>query len=87
MTNQEAGQVQSMMVTLCKCFNGMVPSYLRAYIQEWRVSNYNLRGYSMLEIRHVRTSSYGLRFFKYYNPHAWNDLTDDIRKSDTLPTF
>ena len=43
--------MQSMMVTLNKCFNGMAPSYLRAYIQEWGVSNYNLRGYFMLEIR------------------------------------
>ena len=41
MTNLEAGRVQSMMVTLYKCLNGMAPSYLRAYIQEWRVSNYN----------------------------------------------
>ena len=76
--------MQSMMVTLNKCFNGMAPSYLRAYIQEWGVSNYNLRGYFMLEIRHVRTSSYGLRSFRYYNLHAWNDLSDDIRKSDTI---
>ena len=38
----------------------------------------------MLEIRHVRTSSYGLRSFRYYNLHAWNDLSDDIRKSDTI---
>ena len=76
--------MQSKMVTLYKCFNGMAPSYLRAYIQEWGVSNYNLRGYFMLEIRHVRTSSYGLRSFRYYNLHAWNDLSDDIRKSDTI---
>ena len=41
MTNLEAGRVQSVMVTLYKCLNGMAPSYLRAYIQEWRVSNYN----------------------------------------------
>ena len=76
--------MQSMMVTFYKCFNGMAPSYLRAYIQEWGVSNYNLRGYFMLEIRHARASSYGLRSFRYYNLHAWNDLSDDIRKSDTI---
>ena len=38
--------MQSMMVTLNKCFNGMAPSYLRAYIQEWGVSNYNLKAIS-----------------------------------------
>ena len=38
-----------------------------------------------MEIPHVRTSTYGLPFFRYYAPHAWNDL--DIRKSDTLATF
>ena len=27
---------------------------------------------------------YGLRSFRYYNPYAWNDLSDDIRKSDTI---
>ena len=41
----------------------------------------------MLEIPRVRTSTYGLRSFRYYAPHAWNDLTDDIRKSDTLATL
>ena len=87
MTNLEAGRVQSKMVTLCKCLHGMVQPYFRAYIQEWCVSTYNLRGYNMLEIPHVRTSTYGLRSIRYYAPHAWNDLTDDIRKSDTLATF
>ena len=38
----------------------------------------------MLEIPHVKTSTYGLRSIRYYAPNAWNDLTDDIRKSDTL---
>ena len=44
MTTLEAGRVQSMMVTLYKCLHGMVPPNLRAYIQERRVSDYNLRG-------------------------------------------
>ena len=87
MTNLEAGRVQSKMMTLYKCLHGMVQPYLTAYIQEWCVSTYNLRGYNMLEIPHVRTSTYGLRSIRYYAPHAWNDLTDDIRKSDTLATF
>ena len=44
MTTLEEGRVQSMMVTLYKCLNGMAPPTLRAYIQERRVSDYNLRG-------------------------------------------
>ena len=47
--------MQSMMTTLYKCLHGMAPPYLRSYIQERRpISNYNLRGYDMLEIPHVR---------------------------------
>ena len=44
MTTPEAGRVQSIMLTLYKCLQGMAPPYLRAYIQERRVSDYNLRG-------------------------------------------
>ena len=40
MTTPEAGRVQSMMVTLCKCLHGMALLYLRVYIQERRVSDY-----------------------------------------------
>ena len=54
MTTLEAGRVQSMMMTLYKCLHGMAPPYLRSCIQERRVSNYNLRGYNMLEIPLVR---------------------------------
>ena len=44
-----------MMTTLYKCLHGMAPPYLRSYIQERRpISNYNLRGYDMLKIPHVR---------------------------------
>ena len=38
----------------------------------------------MLQILRIRTIIYGLRSFRYYNPYAWNDLSDDIRKSDTI---
>ena len=44
MTTPETGRVQSIMLTLYKCLQGMTPPYLRAYIQERRVSDYNLRG-------------------------------------------
>ena len=32
MTNLEAGRVQSMMVTLYKCLNGMAPSYVHSRV-------------------------------------------------------
>ena len=38
----------------------------------------------MLQILRIRTVIYGLRSFRYYNPYAWNDLSDDIKKSDTI---
>ena len=38
----------------------------------------------MLQILRIRTIIYGLRSFRYYNPYAWNDLSDDIKKSDTI---
>ena len=44
MTTPETGRVQSIMLTLYNCLQGMAPPYLRAYIQERRVSDYNLRG-------------------------------------------
>lgn len=63
------------------------PPYLRAHIQELHVSDYNLRGYTKLEIPHVKTTTYGLRSFRYFAPHAWNNLTDSIRMLETLPSF
>ena len=86
-TTPEAGRVQSIMLTLYKCLQGMAPPYLRAYIQERRVSDYNLRGQNKLEIPHVKTTTSGLRSFKYFAAHAWNDLADNIRMSETLATF
>ena len=44
MTTPETGRVQSIMLTLYNCLQGMAPPYRRAYIQERRVSDYNLRG-------------------------------------------
>ena len=44
MTTPEVARVQSIMLTLYKCLQGMARPYLRAYIQERRVSDYNLRG-------------------------------------------
>ena len=38
----------------------------------------------MLQILRIRTIIYCLRSFRYYNPYAWNDLSDDIKKSDTI---
>ena len=38
----------------------------------------------MLQILRIRTVIYGWRSFRYYNPYAWNDLSDDIKKSDTI---
>ena len=44
MTTPEVARVQSIMLTLYKCLQGMARPYPRAYIQERRVSYYNLRG-------------------------------------------
>ena len=46
MTTLEAGPMNFMMVVmkLYKCLHGMSPPYIKTYIQEWRVSDYNLRG-------------------------------------------
>ena len=44
MTTPETGRVQSIMLALYNCLQGMAPPYRRVYIQERRVSDYNLRG-------------------------------------------
>ena len=76
------------MIALYKCLPGMAPPYLRAYIQERCVSDYNLRVYNKLKIPHVTTTTtYGLRSYRYFAPHARNNLTDNIRISETLATF
>ena len=72
MTNLEAGRVQSMMVTLYKCLNGS-GVYQIIIIEALTCCKYCVLGLI-----------YGLRSFRYYNPYAWNDLSDDIRKSDTI---
>ena len=78
--------MQSMMVTLYKCLHGMVPPYLRAYLQERYESDYNLRGYNKLEIPHGKTTNYGFRSYIHFAPHVWNNLTI-IPVSETLASF
>ena len=48
-----------------------------------------MRGYNKLDIHvpHVKTTTYGLPPFRYFTPHAWNNLTDNIRMSEMLATF
>ena len=58
----------------------MALPYLRAYIQERGVSDYNLRGYNKLETPHVKTITYGLQSYRYIVPHTWT--TDNV--SETL---
>ena len=62
-------------------------SAFRAYIQERRVSEYNLKGHNKLEISQVKTTTHGLRSFRYLAPHSWNNLAHIIRTSETLATF
>ena len=47
----------------------------------------DLRGYNKLEILHVKTTTYGLWSYRYFAPHAWNNLTDNIRMSEMLASF
>ena len=76
-----------MLVTVYKCIHGTAPSNLQTCLQVHKAGSYILRGYATLKPPAVRTTTFGLHFFRHLASNAWNKLLDTTRKADTLSMF
>ena len=81
------------------CYNsitGSAPSYLPELLQLYSPSR-SLRSSShtrILKLRHFKVhKTHGFRFLlfffiiSYFSPHIWNNLPQDVRRSNSFPSF
>ena len=69
-----------------KMVNGLSPPYISSLIPLPRASSYNLRNTNDIQSIHARTNQY----YNSFLPSVirdWNNLTLDVRKSDSLYSF
>ena len=52
-----------------------------------RCSTYNLRGTTILDLPKVKSTTFGLRSWRYATSKLWNALPDESRKIQTFTTF
>lgn len=52
-----------------------------------RYSTYNLRGTTILDLPKVKSTTFGLRSWRYAASKLWNALPDESRKIQTFTTF
>ena len=52
-----------------------------------RCSTYNLRGTTILDLPKVKSTTFGLRSWRYAASKLWNALPDESRKIQTFTTF
>ena len=78
--------------TACMCYNsitGSAPSYLSELPQLYSPSR-SLRSSSdtqILKLRRFDRETHGFRSFFYFGPHIWNNLPQDVRHCNSLPSF
>jgi hypothetical protein len=62
-------------VDMLKCFD--VP----------KITPYDLRCKDQNTLPSIRTTTYGIKSFRYLSSHIWNLLPDNIKQANDLPTF
>ena len=80
-------RVQDILTMVYKGLYNMAPGYITSLFKERSLSAYDLRGKRKLQVPAVRTTTFGLHSFKYLAVSAWNSLSDELRRSDTLAAF
>ena len=78
--------------TACMCYNsitGSAPSYLSELLQLYSPSR-SLRSSShtrILKLRRFNRTFHGFRSVSYFDSHIWNNRLQDVRNSNSLPSF
>ena len=62
------------------------PARLRDFITV-RCSTYNLRGNTIVDLPKVKSTTYGLRSWRYTASKMWNSIPDETRKIKTYTVF
>lgn len=79
-------RVINMSIEVYKAKVGISPIYLQElFVNEF--NPYNLRASNTLVLPKYRTRTFGYRSFAYMGAKIWNQLTNDLRESPTLPLF
>lgn len=58
-----------------------------ARLSSVRCSTYNLRGTTILDLPKVKSTTFGLRSWRYAASKLWNALPDESRKIQTFTSF
>ena len=66
--------------------NGNVPSSISELLTV-RISNYNLRGDSILKLPKVNSTKYGIKSWRYQAARLWNAIPNNLRNIDTYRSF
>ena len=78
--------------TACMCYNsitGSTPSYLSEQLQLYSPSR-TLRSSSdthILKFQRFNRKTHGFCCFFHFGPHIWNNQPQDVRHSNSLPSF
>jgi len=62
------------------------PASLRDFITV-RCSTYNVRGNTIVDLPKVKSTTYGLRSWRYTASKIWNSILDETRKIKTYTVF
>ena len=74
----EIKRLRSMAIECFKIIHDLSPPCLSDLVS-YKNSSYNFRYSNLLEIPHVRTTTYGKKSFKYAAPMLWNQLPENFR--------
>ncbi len=71
-----------------KCLNGLAPQYLADLLVPYNCSR-QLRSSnkSLLKVPTTKTKTFGSRAFTYAAPTVWNELPENIKKSNNVESF
>ena len=78
----EIKRLRTMAIECFKIIHDLSPPFLSDRVS-YKKSSYNFRYSNLLEIRHIRTTAYGKKSFKYAAPILRNELPESFR----LQTF
>ena len=65
----------------------LIRSTLSENVRRVRRSTYNLRGNTMVDLPKVKSTTYGLRSWRYTASKMWNSMPDETRKIKTYTVF
>ena len=64
--------------------HGIAPSNMRSCLA---AGSYNLKAYAKLKVPAVTTTKLGLHSSRYQALHVWNNLQDEVHRTNMLTVF